>query len=145
MDVVCHVITKLELGSAEVAMQVVSSLIVGDSVRCRLQGPDGLLTVEAHALQGVELQLIPSMGRRCNCCTICVPSGNSSRPSDGSGQRLSTPQFKSWYPGRVAAWLAGVPCILYTIHGYGVTPAQPFWLQRLLIGLEWMVGRVTTH
>ncbi|HUM41190.1 MAG TPA: glycosyltransferase, partial [Nitrospira sp.] len=64
MDVVCHVITKLELGGAqEVAMQVVSSL---DRRRFRpvlIAGPDGLLTAEAHALQGVELQLIPSLGR----------------------------------------------------------------------------------
>jgi glycosyltransferase involved in cell wall biosynthesis len=45
----------------------------------------------------------------------------------------------------LAAWLAGVPCILHTIHGYGVTPAQPFWLQRGVIALEWVVGRVTTH
>jgi glycosyltransferase involved in cell wall biosynthesis len=45
----------------------------------------------------------------------------------------------------LAAWFAGVPCILHTIHGYGVTPAQPWWSRRVLIALERMVGRVTTH
>ena len=147
MDVVCHVITKLELGGAqEVAMQVVSSL---DRRRFRpvlIAGPDGLLTAEAHALQGVELQLIPSLGREIQllhdlrALWELVATFRRLRP-----KIVHTHSSKAGILGRVAAWLAGVPCILHTIHGYGVTPAQPFWLQRLLIGLEWMVGRVTTH
>ncbi|HQV09977.1 MAG TPA: hypothetical protein PKW52_01450, partial [Nitrospira sp.] len=64
MDVICHVITKLELGGAqEVAMRVVSSL---DRRRFRpvlIAGPGGLLTEEAHALEGVEIRLIPSLVR----------------------------------------------------------------------------------
>ena len=64
MDVICHVITKLELGGAqEVAMRVVSSL---DRRRFRpvlLAGPGGLLTEEAHALEGVDVRVIPSLVR----------------------------------------------------------------------------------
>jgi hypothetical protein len=42
MHVVCHVITKLELGGAqEVAMQVVSGLDRDDFGRCFLQGRVG--------------------------------------------------------------------------------------------------------
>ena len=55
MDVVCHVITGLELGGAqEVAMHVVSGL---DRSRFRpvlLAGPGGLLTDEARALDGAD-------------------------------------------------------------------------------------------
>ena len=58
MDVVCHVITGLELGGAqEVAMHVVSGL---DRSRFRpvlLAGPGGLLTDEARALDGVEVRV----------------------------------------------------------------------------------------
>ncbi len=147
MDVVCHVITKLELGGAqEVAMRVVSGL---DRRRFRpvlIAGPGGLLTEEAHALEGVEVCLIPSLLREIRpfqdlrALRELVATFRRLRP-----KIVHTHSSKAGILGRLAAWLAGVPCILHTIHGYGVTPAQPFWLQRGLIALEWMVGRVTTH
>ena len=49
---------------------------------------------------------------------------------------VHTHSSKAGILGRLAAWLAGVPCILHTIHGHGVTPAQPFWQQKALIALE---------
>jgi len=141
------VITKLELGGAqEVAMQVVSGL---DRRRFRpvlLAGPGGLLTDEAHALKGVEVRTIPSLVREIrplqDLCALweLVGAFRRLRP-----KIVHTHSSKAGILGRVAAWLAGVPCILHTIHGYGVTPAQPFWLQRGVIALEWVVGRVTTH
>lgn len=45
----------------------------------------------------------------------------------------------------VAEVLLGVPCILHTVHGYGVTPEQPFWMRRVVIAVERMVGRLTTR
>jgi glycosyltransferase involved in cell wall biosynthesis len=41
--------------------------------------------------------------------------------------------------------MAGVPVIVHTIHGYGITPAQPRWLQRLLIMIERFTGWITTQ
>jgi len=147
MDVVCHVITKLELGGAqEVAMRVVSSL---DRRRFRpvlIAGPGGLLTEEAATLEGVEVRLIPSLLREIRpiqdlrALWELVATFRRLRP-----KIVHTHSSKAGILGRLAAWLAGVPCILHTIHGYGVTPAQPFWLQRGVIALEWVVGRVTTH
>jgi glycosyltransferase involved in cell wall biosynthesis len=147
MDIVCHVITKLELGGAqEVAMRVVSNL---DRRRFRpvlIAGDGGLLTGEAAALEGVEVRLIPSLLREIRplqdlrALWDLVATFRRLRP-----KIVHTHSSKAGILGRLAAWLAGVPCILHTIHGYGVTPAQPFWLQRGLIALEWVVGRVTTH
>jgi len=147
MDVVCHVITKLELGGAqEVAMRVVSSL---DRRRFRpvlIAGPGGLLTEEAATLEGVEVRLIPSLLREIRpiqdlrALWELVATFRRLRP-----KIVHTHSSKAGILGRLAAWLAGVPCILHTIHGYGVTPAQPSWLQHVVIKLEWMVGRVTTH
>jgi len=147
MDIVCHVITKLELGGAqEVAMRVVSNL---DRRRFRpvlIAGDGGLLTGEAAALEGVEVRLIPSLIREIRplqdvrALWELVATFRRLRP-----KIVHTHSSKAGILGRLAAWLAGVPCILHTIHGYGVTPAQPFWVQRGLIALEWVVGRVTTH
>ena len=147
MDIVCHVITKLELGGAqEVAMRVVSNL---DRRRFRpvlIAGDGGLLTGEAAALEGVEVRLLPSLLRELRplqdlrALWDLVATFRRLRP-----KIVHTHSSKAGILGRLAAWLAGVPCILHTIHGYGVTPAQPFWLQRGVIALEWVVGRVTTH
>ncbi len=147
MHVVCHVITKLELGGAqEVAMQVVSGL---DRRRFRpvlLAGPGGMLTHDAHAMEGVEVVTVPSLVREIRpfhdlrALWELVGAFRRLRP-----KIVHTHSSKAGILGRVAAWLVGVPCILHTIHGYGVTPAQPFWKQQALIALERMVGRVTTH
>ena len=147
MQVVCHVITKLELGGAqEVAMQVVAGL---DRSRFRpvlIAGPGGLLTEEARALEGVEVRIVPSLLREIHplkdlrTLWELVRLFRRLRP-----KIVHTHSSKAGIVGRLAAWLAGVPCILHTIHGYGVTPAQPFWLRRALIALEWTVGRITTH
>ena len=138
MQVVCHVITKLELGGAqEVAMQVVAGL---DRRRFRpvlLAGPGGLRTDDAHALEGVEVGTIPSLVREIrplqDLCALweLVGAFRRLRP-----KIVHTHSSKAGILGRLAAWFAGVPCILHTIHGYGVTPAQPFWQQKALIALE---------
>jgi glycosyltransferase involved in cell wall biosynthesis len=147
MHVVCHVITKLELGGAqEVAKRVVSSLDRRQFRPVLLAGPGGLLTEEAHGLEGVEVRLIPSLLREIRplqdlrALWELVGTFRRLRP-----KIVHTHSSKAGILGRLAAWLAGVPCILHTIHGYGITPAQPFWQQRALIALEWMVGRITTH
>ncbi len=147
MQVVCHVITKLELGGAqEVAMQVVSGLDRRHFRPVLIAGPGGLLTEEARALDGVEVHIVPTLLREIHplkdllALWELVGTFRRLRP-----KIVHTHSSKAGILGRLAAWLAGVPCVLHTIHGYGVTPAQPSWLKKTLIALEWMVGLVTTH
>jgi len=147
MQVVCHVITKLELGGAqEVVMQVASGL---DRRRFRsvlIAGPGGLLTEEARALDGVEVRIVPTLIREIHplkdlrALWGLVGTFRRLRPNI-----VHTHSSKAGILGRLAAWLAGVPCVLHTIHGYGVTPAQPAWLKKTLLALEWTAGLVTTH
>ncbi len=147
MHVICHVITQLELGGAqEVAMQVVAGLDRRRFKPVLITGPGGLLTEEARALKGVEVCIVPSLLRQIqplkDLCALWELVGTFRRLRP---KIVHTHSSKAGILGRLAAWLAGVPCILHTIHGYGVTPAQPLWMRRALIALEWTVGRVTTH
>lgn len=45
--------------------------------------------------------------------------------------------------GRWAAWVAGVPRIVYTAHGFYFHERMPGWKRTAHIGLEWLAGRVT--
>src|ERR1019366_7996201 len=45
--------------------------------------------------------------------------------------------------GRLAAWLAHAPTIVYTVHGFYFHDNMPWWKRRGFIALEWLLGRVT--
>ncbi len=56
-----------------------------------------------------------------------------------------THSSKAGILGRWAAFFAGVPVRVHTIHGYGITPLQPFLLRKLLLFVERLTARVTTR
>lgn len=147
MDTICHIITKLELGGAqEVALYAASHL---DRTRFRsvlMAGPGGMLTEEARRLPGVEIIIVPSLGRRIHAFSDLLAFVQLL----GLLRRLKpaivhTHSSKAGIVGRWAAWCAGVPLILHTVHGYGITPAQPCLVQRLFTLLERITGWITTH
>ena len=47
--------------------------------------------------------------------------------------------------GRLAGWLAGVPTIIYTGHGWLYTPQMPRWKQRLIILTERLFKHITDY
>jgi len=144
---ICHIITKLELGGAqEVALHVVSHL---DPTRYRamlITGPGGLLTEEAQRIPHVEVRLLPALGRQIHPLDDLVALVRLTtllrrlRPSV-----VHTHSSKAGILGRWAAWFAGVPVIIHTIHGYGMTPVQPRWMKSLLVLLERITGWITTQ
>jgi glycosyltransferase involved in cell wall biosynthesis len=147
VESVCHVITKLELGGAqEVALYAVSHLDPSKFRPLLVAGPGGLLTDEAKTLAGVDVHILSSLARRVHVFADLVALVEliflfrRLRPTI-----VHTHSSKAGILGRWAAWCARVPVIIHTIHGYGITPAQPSWLRRILILLERMTGRITTH
>lgn len=147
METVCHVITKLELGGAqEVALYAVSHLNRSKFRPILVAGSGGLLTDDAKALPGVEVHILSSLSRRIHALEDIaafielVSLFRRLRPAI-----VHTHSSKAGILGRWAAWCARVPVIIHTVHGYGITPAQPRWLRRILILIERMTGWITTH
>lgn len=147
MDVVCHIITKLELGGAqEVALYAVSHLDRSKYRPVLIAGPGGLLTDEARRLSHVDVHILPELGRSIRLVGDLAALVKLTtllrrlRPTV-----VHTHSSKAGILGRWAAWMAGVPVIVHTIHGYGITPAQPRWIQRLLVMIERFTGWITTH
>jgi glycosyltransferase involved in cell wall biosynthesis len=147
VDTICHIITKLELGGAqEVALYAVSHL---DRTRFRavlMAGPDGLLTEEARRLPGVQTIIVPFLGRRIHAISDLLAFLHlilllrRLKPA-----LVHTHSSKAGILGRWAAWFARVPLIVHTVHGFGITPMQPSWMQRLFVLLERITGWITTH
>jgi glycosyltransferase involved in cell wall biosynthesis len=147
VDTICHIITKLELGGAqEVALHVVSHLDPTKYRAVLISGPGGLLTEEAQRLPHVEVNILPALGRTIHPFDDLVAFVQLTkllrqiRPSI-----VHTHSSKAGILGRWAAWLAGVPVIIHTIHGYGITPIQPRWVKSLLVMVERITGWITTQ
>lgn len=147
MEIVCHVITKLELGGAqEVALYAVSHLDRSKFRPLLVTGPGGLLTDEAKTLPGVDVHILSSLARQVHILADIAAFLELMRLFRRLRPAIvHTHSSKAGILGRWAAWCASVPVIIHTIHGYGITPAQPSWLRRALILLERMTGWVTTH
>jgi glycosyltransferase involved in cell wall biosynthesis len=46
--------------------------------------------------------------------------------------------------GRIAAWMAGAPLIVYTVHGFYFHDDMPSWKRALFVALEWLAGKITS-
>lgn len=147
METVCHVITKLELGGAqEIALHLVSHL---DPAKYRLvlaTGPGGLLDEDAKAIRGLDVILLSWLGRPVHlfgdvaALVELIFLFRRLRPTI-----VHTHSSKAGILGRWAAWFAGVPIILHTIHGFGITPGQSPAVRWLFTRLERITGWITTY
>ena len=62
-----------------------------------------------------------------------------------SPQIVHTHSSKAGILGRIAAWLAGVPVIVHTYHGFGFHEGQSAWRRGLYLALERAACRVSTR
>lgn len=145
MHTVCHIITKLELGGAQQnTLFTVSHL---DPSRFRvvlITGEPGLLDQEVRKLDGIAFYQVPSLvrpirpWRDLRALLSLTALLRKLRPAI-----VHTHSSKAGILGRLAAWLAGVPIIIHSIHGFGFTRYQhPLVRLALVIG-ERLVAPVT--
>lgn len=143
---IAHVITKLELGGAQ--QNTLFTVAHLDRSRFRpllIAGRGGLLDAEAAALRDVPFHPIPALVRPIR------PASDFRALLQLTAllRRLKpaivhTHSSKAGIIGRWAAWLAGVPVILHSIHGFGFTPRQSTLARRLLVFAERLTARTTT-
>ncbi len=147
VQTVCHIITKLELGGAQ--QNTLFTLSHLDASRFRavlITGEPGMLDQEAEALPGVDFHQVLTMVRPLRpwrdlralvSLTLLL---RTLKPAI-----VHTHSSKAGVLGRLAAWFAGVPIIIHTIHGFGLTPHQHPLIRHALLAMERIVARVTTR
>ncbi|TAL11327.1 MAG: glycosyltransferase family 1 protein [Nitrospirae bacterium] len=144
---VCHIITKLELGGAQkTTLFTVQQLDRTRFTPILITGEPGLLDEQARALEDVEFHQVPCLVRAIRLWKdVQALLALTRLLKKLKPVIVHTHSSKAGILGRWAAWLARVPIIIHTVHGFGITSEQPWWLRRLLIGAEWLTGLITTH
>lgn len=143
---VCHIITQLELGGAQQ-----NTLYTLDHLNRErfdpqlLCGPGGLLDDETQN-KPWPTRFIVSLVRPIRPIKDLLAFGalyayfRKDKP-----HLLHTHSSKAGIIGRLAGYLAGVPLIIHTFHGFGFTPGQPRWLYNLYLTVEKICAKMSCH
>lgn len=144
---VCHIITMLELGGAQQnTLYTVSHLDKNNFDTYLCFGPDGILTDEANVLLPERTFLIPHLIREINpyydtrALIELYALLKKIKP-----HVVHTHSSKAGILGRTAAYLAKIPVIIHSIHGFGYTRYQNPIAYHLLKAAERIASRFTTH
>jgi len=143
--VVVHVVTKLELGGAQLNTLYTAEHL--DPARFDVHlvcGPGGL--VQSRLASEGRLLLLPALGREISpvrdfqALLQLVRVFKRIRP-----QIVHTHSSKAGILGRVAARLARVPVVIHSVHGFSFSPFQPFFLRSFYLLAEKACRRLTSH
>jgi glycosyltransferase involved in cell wall biosynthesis len=142
---VCHIITRLELGGAQQnTLFTVAHLDRSRFLPVLVAGSGGILDPEAEKLPGVAVYFIKSLVRQVRPFKDLVSLLRlyallrREKPAI-----VHTHSSKAGIIGRWAAWLAGVPVIVHTFHGYGFHDFQRKPVKALYVWIERLTGRIT--
>ena len=144
---VAHVITKLELGGAQQnTLYTVTHLDRSRYDVFLAFGPGGILTPEVERIPDLTARTLHHLIRPIRPHRDLLAFIELYRWFRRIKPHIvHTHSSKAGILGRLAAAAAGVPIIIHTIHGYGITPLQPRWLRASLLRAERAAARVTTH
>jgi len=150
---VCHIITQLELGGAQQnTLYTVSHLDPQRFQPLLITSPDGLLVAEAERCRTVRKYYVPHLGRAIRpwrdlraLFAIWQILRQELRRDPAMPLIVHTHSSKAGILGRWAAKLAGVQCIIHSIHGFGFHPSQTWLKRQVFIGLERLTAPITTH
>lgn len=157
---VLYIITKLELGGAQkVCLALFNDLPkTADSQKASIKtllitGPDGILIPHVADKHNNTVHLLATMQREVhytklfqeiiNFCSLV----NLIRALKKQHKNLivHTHSTKAGILGRWAAWLAGVPIRVHTIHGYGFNQKQSWFTWLLFYCAELFTSPITSH
>ncbi len=144
---VCHIITLLELGGAQQnTLHTVANLDRSRFEPILVAGRGGILGGEAGRSHGLETLFLPDLVREVDprrdllALFRLLAFLRQRRP-----EIVHTHSSKAGILGRWAAFLAGVPVIVHTIHGFGITPEQGGARRWIFRSLESATSAVTTR
>ncbi len=155
---VVHIITKLELGGAQQnTLFTVAHLDRNRYEPALITGANGMLIDEARRLTGVRLYLVPELVREIRpvkditalfkIARILRAIQRDVRKQAGNATGaviVHTHSSKAGILGRWAARLAGIRCIIHTVHGFSFHQFQPRLTRAVYVMLERLTASITS-
>ncbi|MFC1623891.1 glycosyltransferase family 4 protein [Candidatus Omnitrophota bacterium] len=143
---ICHVITKPELGGAQLStLNILSGLPKDKYDISIITSPKGILGPEFKDLSMVRSFFSPFLVRSVNPLYDILALIHIYRIYRRNKYHLiHTHSSKAGILGRLSGWLAGVPTIIHTVHGWSFNDCEPRVLKRFSILLERITARFTT-
>ncbi len=142
---VAHIITKLELGGAQInTLYTFQNLDDSQFEAYLLSGPGGILTEKVE--NNPNFFIIKDLARPINplkdikALFQILKFLKKTRP-----HIIHTHSSKAGIIGRIAAFLARVPIIIHSVHGFSFSPYQSFLKRTFYIAAEKIISRLTTH
>ncbi len=143
---ICHVITKPDLGGAQISTANLISNLPKDRYQISIiTSPGGMLRREFENLKNVTAHFSPFLTRPVNpIADILALIHIYDIYRRNKFKIVHTHSSKAGIIGRWAALLARVPVILHTVHGWPFNDYQPVLVKRLYIFLEKITASFTT-
>ncbi len=141
---VVHVITKLELGGAQVNTIYTFKHLNRERFDVWLiSGPGGILTPQVE--QEENFIVLESLIREINPAKDVAAYGKLKKIfKEIEPDIVHTHSSKAGFLGRLAASATGVPKIIHSVHGFGFSPYQSFLKRNLFLAAERWAARKTS-
>ncbi|MGA1791404.1 MAG: glycosyltransferase family 4 protein [bacterium] len=149
---VIHIITKLELGGAQqTTLYTLANLDQSHFIPVLICGPDGILLSDAYKIPKLRIHICNHLIRPvapvhdCTALIILWRILRKERAAHKGMVIVHTHSSKAGILGRWAAFLAGIPIRIHTVHGFGITPDQPFFMRWIFTLAERLTRPITTR
>ena len=142
---VVHIITKLELGGAQInTVYTYENLDEKRFETYLLCGPGGMLTGKVKKKE--RLLIVNHLAREINPGKDLKALWQIKKIlKDIKPDIVHTHSSKAGIIGRIAAFFSGVPVIIHSVHGFSFSPFQSLLKRRFYITAEKIVSRFTHH
>ncbi|CAN2040237.1 Glycosyltransferase family 4 protein [Candidatus Magnetomoraceae bacterium gMMP-15] len=145
---VLNIITRMIIGGAQETPMLTADLIdksqwAMDILSGPQTGPEGSLIEETRS-RGISLKIEPMLVREINPLKDIIALFRLIRfIKKGKYKIVHTHSSKAGILGRWAAWLAGTPVIIHTVHGWGHNSRQHPLIRAFYILLEKLTLPIT--
>jgi len=142
---ICHIITMLELGGAQGnTLYTVSNLDKSMFDAALIAGPGGILDDDAKKTENIDLYFVPQLVRQVNPIKDIVALFKLRKLLKSiKSDLVHTHSSKAGILGRIAAYLAGVPVIIHTFHGFGFNDFQKWFVKFVYVLAERITAKIS--